>query len=161
MVRIGMQAHLWHERALPILQFIAELESNVSVLDVGTIADGTGISPEHVWTELQRLIDGHLVAGTFKAYMSGDTKRGELVIHPRLTADGARAIGAWPSGNDFFTVLSELIEREPDTERKSKLQKLRTTVRDIAALQSSRKCSLRQQRKSAGCGRSRRYSRIS
>jgi hypothetical protein len=122
---------LWESRALPILKLVGELESKQRTLTIGQISDATGLPPDLVVPEVERLIDDGLIPGELKLLMSGGDPRPWRLTQPRLTGRGARAIEVWPRTDDVQAALQELLKRESDPEKRSKLQRLATALKDV------------------------------
>lgn len=124
--------NLWDSRALPILRVIAAAEGNVGAfLSVGDISDATGIPPELAVPEIERLIDDGYVPGELKRPMSGGNVRPWYLTKTRVTGKGARAIDVWPAADDLLVALTELAQREPDPERRSKFARLLGIAREV------------------------------
>jgi hypothetical protein len=68
-VKVGMTGTaypMWQTRALPILRYIAEHETERRLLSVSDIMDATGIEAKTIANELDRLVEGGFIAGTFQ-----------------------------------------------------------------------------------------------
>lgn len=127
-----MTENLWESRALPILRLIAKVESTPgAVLTVGDISESTDISPQFVVPEVRRLIDEGYIPGELKPLFSGGDVRPWYLTEARLTGKGARAVEIWPGVDDVLAVLSRLAETETDPEKRSKFQRLASTVKDV------------------------------
>lgn len=97
------------------------------------LAEATGLRPELVTPEVERLISSGHLAGELRKYLSSDLTSGRLVP-PQLGERGARAVGAWPAEDPYENLLALLqrrISEEPDEERKSKLRQFRDGVQDV------------------------------
>lgn len=117
----------WTGRELPILEAVRAAEEggeNLSTAARRAVPD----LPDELYARTldsmatDRLLDADVQWAGGKPY---------LTIVKRLLPTGRRAIGQWPSddpGVEFERVLSEAIEREPDPERKTRLERVRTTV---------------------------------
>lgn len=123
----------WYSRALPILEAVRDVESTDEsyLLQIGTLADRTGLDPRHVVVEVERLLDGSYLSGKLTKLMTGGDVRPWHVSNVRLAPLGARAVGLWPS-NDPYEVLLALLERRlaeaPDEDTRSRLRKIRDTI---------------------------------
>jgi len=102
-----------------------------TTLSIGEIADDTSLEPEHVVTELERLIEGGYVAGPLRKLMSGGDLRPWFIVSPRLTDKGTRAVRIWPGTDELLSALTERAESESDPERKSKLRALAAAARSV------------------------------
>ncbi len=123
----------WYSRAVPILRAVREVEGTDEsyVLQIGSLADRTGLDPNHIVVEVERLIDDGFLAGKLAKLMTGGDVRPWHVNNARLAPSGARALGLWPS-NDPYEALLALLERRvteaPDEDTRSKLRKVRDTI---------------------------------
>ncbi|MHB8325639.1 MAG: hypothetical protein ACYDEA_00355 [Candidatus Dormibacteria bacterium] len=86
------------ERAERILAHIAQHEAERGVLQVGALADATGIGPQHVAVEVERLIEAGYIAGQLQKLLSGGDPRPWFLTQPRLTEPGARMLRGLPPG---------------------------------------------------------------
>ncbi|MDA8332301.1 MAG: hypothetical protein M0027_14095 [Candidatus Dormibacteraeota bacterium] len=86
------------ERADRILAYVAEHEAEGVVLTVGTLAEATGIDPQHIVVEVERLIEGGYIAGTLQKLATGGDRRPWFLTHPRLTERGVLRAGRHPLG---------------------------------------------------------------
>lgn len=118
----------WTERELLILEAIRAAEEAGSDF----IGAARKAVPDLSSSLYARTIDSLAADGFLDAdiHWKGD---GEpyLVIVKRLLPEGRRAIGQWPSndpGVELERVLAEAIDREPDPERRTRLERLRATV---------------------------------
>lgn len=115
----------WSSVAFPVLKWIAAHEGG-NPATIGDISDELGLEPMAVVNELDRLYnDGYITDEVCKT-MTGGNPRPWHLYPIRLTGDGARAVGMWPSG-DAADVLLEVLKRaeaaESDPERKGRLQR--------------------------------------
>jgi hypothetical protein len=89
----GARYPMWESRALPILRYVAEQETEGRFLSVRDIADATGIEPRIVANELDRLVEGGYIAGEFQKLMSGGDPNPWFLTAPRLTPRGIQGLG--------------------------------------------------------------------
>jgi len=125
----------WTSTALPILQHIATIEGVEDQITVGELAELTGASPREVEIEVDRLREeGLLGGGEFAKFMTGGDVTPYILMMPRLTASGCRAVGAWPSepfGNAFIEALQQAAEEATEPEERTRLQKALAAVKDV------------------------------
>jgi hypothetical protein len=124
----------WNIVALPILEYVAELELEGPV-DTNSTALAAALSVSHgsVLVEMRRLIDDGFVAAEQPGGSLGSNE--EDYFELRLAERGARVVGRWPADDPFDSLLALLDRRlaDPaiDVETKSKLRKLRSTLGEI------------------------------
>jgi hypothetical protein len=129
----AMTTDTWHSRAVPILEAVRDVEGMEEAygLQIGYLAERTGLDPNHVAVEVERLIEGGYLAGTLAKPMSGGDVRPWRVSSARLAPTGARAVGLWPPSDPYQALLA-LLERRvaeaPDEETRSKWRKVRDTI---------------------------------
>ena len=126
-----MPENLWETRALPILKVVAAHEAEHPFLDIGSLADETGIPPELIIPEVERLLGDGYLPGQLQRLASGGDPRPWFLTEARLTGKGARALEIWPRGDAILATIEELAATEPDLEKRSKLQKLGGTVKEV------------------------------
>ncbi|MGO8870285.1 MAG: hypothetical protein ACLQPH_02585 [Acidimicrobiales bacterium] len=101
---------------------------------IGAIAAGTGIEPNDVTDEVERLCDAGYLRGPLHKALSGGDTRGWFLENSHLGERGLRQVGAWPS-DDPYEALVAIIERQiaatSDQGRRSKLQALLGSVGDV------------------------------
>jgi hypothetical protein len=78
----------WYSRALPILEAVREVEGSDEsyLLGTGALADRTGLDPNHVVVEVERLIDAGYLAGKLGGPMSGGYVRPWHISNASLLA---------------------------------------------------------------------------
>ncbi len=114
----------WERVALPVLRWISEYEGIGSV-SVGELANELALDPWEVANELDRLTNENYIAGDFTKTGTGGDPR-PWFAPKRLGANGARAVGMWPSGNTgdvLLDVLRALEESTPDPDQKTRLKR--------------------------------------
>ncbi len=126
----------WRSIALPILEFIHEHANShgFGVLNVGTIAEGTGIDPWEVAHELDRLHEAGYLSARLQMLASGGDPRPWFISGAGLGERGLRTVGAWPT-DDPYEALVELLERRigetTDQETKTKLMNLKGAMATV------------------------------
>jgi hypothetical protein len=112
---------MWYERDLPVLKAIIRLkdENPGQPLPRRRVAEATGMDPEAVRRAVHSLMDEpYIETGGSLADMTEDIKR--------VTGDGKRAAGAWPTPDSLADTVREAIlraaEQEPDDEKRGKLK---------------------------------------
>ena len=80
----------WDIRVLPILEHLASIERGAgAITNIGEIADATGLDPDVVVLELERLIGGGYVDGDLAKLLTGGNVR-------PWTLAGVRSVTGWP-----------------------------------------------------------------
>lgn len=124
----------WYRVAVPILEFVHENGDKMRFLNMGAIAAGTGLEPNEVTDEVERLCAAGYLTGPLHEMGTGGDVRPWFLENSHLGERRLREIGAWPS-DDPYDALLELIERQiaatPDEATKSKLAGLRGSVADV------------------------------
>lgn len=119
----------WYSKCLPILEAVREVERTDEsfLLQIGWLADRTGLDPNDVVLEVERLIEDGYLSGRLGGPLSGGDVRPWHVANARLAPDGARAVGLWPRDpyEALLTVLDRRIAEAPDDDTRSKLRKVR------------------------------------
>jgi hypothetical protein len=126
-------ADLWETRALPILQYVADHEAEGAIINIGQLAEGTGIEPRFVLVEVERLIDGGYLAGELQKLMTGGDPTPWFLTESRLSERGARAVSIWPRAEQLLQTLEERAAAEPDPGRKRALGVLVSAAREVGA----------------------------
>jgi len=123
----------WFTRDLPVLNAtVSLLEDGGDYPEVTDISDRSGIHEDDVGRSLRAMHGEYLDLG-----ITGDV--GSWFVRS-VTAVARRAVGQWPSPEGLVDALAEAFgsaaEREPDSEKKSRLRQvgdfLRTTGRGVA-----------------------------
>ena len=126
-----VQADLWETRALPILRHIAAHEGEQRFINIGELAEATGIEPNLVTVEVERLLDAGYIAGDLVKSMTGGDPRPWFLDKSRLTERGARAVSLWPKAEQLLQVLEARASQEHDPGRKKALLTLVGAVKDV------------------------------
>ena len=124
----------WYAVALPILDYVHERGGTFVLLRIGDIAEGTGLEPVEVATEVERLSGAGYLAGSIRKMMSGDDPSPWFLENSSLGERGLRVVGAWPSEDAYEALLDLLeqhIETTSDPTTRSKLSALRGSVSDV------------------------------
>lgn len=84
----------WYSCAIPILKAVRGVEGtdDAYVLQIGDLADRTGLDPRQVVVEVERLIDGGYLSGKLSKRMTGGDVRPWHIDYARLAPAGARAV---------------------------------------------------------------------
>ncbi len=113
----------WYSRALPILEAVRDVEGtdNAYVLQIGDLADRTGLDPRHVVVEVERLIDGGYLSGKLSKLLTGGDVRPWHIDYARLapagegrSACGPRTIPTRRSSPCSIAELPRRPTRRPD-----------------------------------------------
>jgi hypothetical protein len=125
----------WYSVAVPILEYVHARGEPFWLMSVGEIALETGLDPNVVAVELERLQEAGYVTGPLiKVTSSGDDLSGWFLRNSSLSERGMRALGAWPS-DDPYDALVALLERHiattSDEAKKSKLRALQSSVAEV------------------------------
>ena len=102
----------WYRVAIPILDYVQENSDPEDSLYVGQIAAGTGLGPEDVSIELERLVDAGYLVGDFRKYI-GSSPNSWNIFSCSLSQRGLRAVDAWPSDNPYDPLI-QMIERQTE-----------------------------------------------
>jgi hypothetical protein len=124
-------ADLWETRALPILRYVAVHEGDQKpLIEIGELADATGIAPNLVAVEVDRLVESHYIPGPLTKWAENDPRRWFLG-GARLTERGARALSLWPKAEQLLQVLDARASDEPDPGRRKALTTLARAAKDV------------------------------
>lgn len=123
-----MATSTWASRELPILEAIAGAEAQGGAPDLNGVTDLTGLPRMTVEGGLRALVDARMITG-----MDVSTFGGYGLMDIRLREKGRRAVGQWPSGDTYETLLALISARESevDSEERGKLHALASSLRDI------------------------------
>ena len=124
----------WYAVALPILDYVHDNGGPLVLLHIGDIAEGTGLDPVQVATEVERLSSADYLAGSIRKLMSGDDPSPWFLENSSLGERGLRVVGAWPSDDPYealMDLLEQHIEATSDPTTKSKLSALRGSVSEV------------------------------
>jgi DNA-binding MarR family transcriptional regulator len=122
---------LWETRALPILRYIADHEGDQKpLIEIGELADETGIAANLVAVEVDRLIEGNYIPGPLTKWSENDSRRWFLG-RARLTERGARALSLWPKAEELLQVLEARASDEHDPGRKKALTALARAAKEV------------------------------
>ena len=102
----------WYRVAIPILEYVQENSDPEDSLSVGQIASGTGLGPEDVKIELERLVDAGYLVGDFRKYI-GSSPSSWNIFSCSLSERGLRGVDAWPSDNPYDPLI-QMIERQTE-----------------------------------------------
>lgn len=120
----------WETVELPILEQIYEREQR------GQAAEQASELEWHDWHELVRTLVRLEAAGYISASITEINNDLPFIIDPRISPRGLRSIGAWPSKVDGQQVLLDALQRAIDStedpDEKTRLQKVRAAVGDVA-----------------------------
>jgi DNA-binding MarR family transcriptional regulator len=122
---------LWETRALPILRYIAEHEGEQRFINIGELAEATGIEPNLVTVEVERLLDAGYIPGELVKMGTGGDPRPWFLDKSRLTERGARAVSLWPKAEQLLQVLEARAKDEPDPSRKRALMTLVGALKEL------------------------------
>jgi hypothetical protein len=127
----------WYSRAVPVLEAIDAREGVGNIVSIGDLAHATGLDPDEIGVEVERLIaDGFVdVQEEVLKPWTARSARPWTLVSPRLAERGARVVGAWPAENPY-EALVEIIERriaaaEDELER-SRWQRMLDTIVTLA-----------------------------
>jgi len=124
----------WSGIAFPILEFVHENGAQMGIVNIRQIAAGTGLEPNEIADEVERLCAAGFIMGPLRKMQSGGDTRPWFLESSHLGEKGLRAVGAWPS-DDSYQALLDLLERHiasaPDPVTKSKLKALQGSVADV------------------------------
>jgi hypothetical protein len=124
----------WYSVALPILDCVHDAGGKTGFLSVGAIAAATGIPPNDVVDEVERLCAAGYLTGPLQKLGSGGDVRQWFLENSLLRERGMRVVGAWPSDDPYealVEILDRLIAATSDPEKRSKLTKLRGSIADV------------------------------
>ena len=122
---------LWETRALPILRFIAEQEGQQRLITIGELAEATGVAPNLVTVEVERLLEAGYIPGRLRKSRTGGDPTPWFLDQARLTERGARAVSIWPKAEQFLQVLEARADEESDPGRKKALVTLVSAIKDV------------------------------
>ena len=124
--------NLWESRALPIMRYAAEHESEQRLVNIGELASATGIDPNDVVVEVERLTESGYIAGRLQKLMTGGDPGPWFIDKPlRLTERGARALTVWPQADSLLEALESRAVTESDPTRKTALRAMVGAAKDI------------------------------
>lgn len=119
-----MVTRTWEEREQRLLEAIATAEEEGREARADELDSPTGLSPQQVQQGLRALYDAGYVDG-IDVTAQGDTFD---LLNIRLLERGRRAVGQWPS-EDQYAALLEVLETQiaasQDPEQRTKLERLR------------------------------------
>lgn len=147
-----MAEDTWFARDLPVLDWLVQYfdGDGEGDPDAAMIAAGTNLPEGQVSAALRSLAR---CQPPYLVVVTVPEERDPLSVID-VTADAYRAVGAWPTAESFadrlVARLDEEADREPDPERKSRLQQtarylgggLRDVVVDFAATYAARQAGL-------------------
>lgn len=127
-----MAESTWATREGPILEELyRQFEEGASNVAVHELVEPLGLEAETIYRSLEHLDAGGYLEARF--LMGGGAASGARVL--RLSPDGLRAIGAWPSRDATAELLlgeiEAAIEAAADDEERSRLQKLGTAAGEV------------------------------
>jgi hypothetical protein len=122
---------LWESHALPILRYVADHESEMGFVNIGQLADATGLDPNRVVVEVQRLIGDGYLPGELQMLMTGGDPRPWFLTSARLTGKGARALSIWPRAELILETIERRATEEPDPARRRALAGLAASIKDV------------------------------
>jgi hypothetical protein len=126
-----IEVDLWETRALPILRYIAIHEGERKpLIEIGELADATGIAPNLVAVEVDRLIESNYLPGPLTKWSENDPRHW-FMGGARLTERGARALSLWPKAEQLLQVLEARASEEHDPGRKKALIMLAGAAKDV------------------------------
>lgn len=125
----------WFAEDVPFLRALVEMERerrDGPLPFPGDVAVRAGLPLEYGNAVAARLTEGGYLRSNIQRNGAGEIW---LIMISAITADGRRAAGQWPS-HDPVERLLELLERriadEPDEQRKSRLVRVRDSVKDLS-----------------------------
>jgi hypothetical protein len=124
----------WYTVAVPILELVHENGGQMHIVNIGQIAAGTGLEPNEVADEVERLCDAGYLTGPLRKMMSGGDTRPWFLENSHLGEKGLRVVGAWPSDDPYealVEILQRQIEETSDPEKKTRLQAFRSSLADV------------------------------
>ena len=135
--------NLWNERAMPLLLAIRDAQDGFDLVEGQQgpgpeyLADRVGLDDFTVRRTLLDLWDDGLITGV---RMDVSDSVGFYARAIRLTPDGLRKVGEWPSGEASFDALVEALthmaEVESNPEKRSRIQRVldgaKALPRDLA-----------------------------
>jgi hypothetical protein len=161
-----MAEERWYSMAVPILEFVDVRGKEADIVTVGAIAAATGLEPNDVADEVQRLCNAGYLVGPLQM-VGGMDARPYFLENSLLGEKGLRVVGAWPSDDPYealVEILQRQIEETSDPEKKTKLPPSRFPLvtrrpdRGLRASWSQREdhCTVRGNSKAAGSSDARR-----
>jgi hypothetical protein len=127
--------NMWTDRAMPLLLAIREAQEDFDVVQQSGpqpeyLADKVGLDDFVVRRTLNDLWDDGLITG-----IRTDDSGGFHAIGIRLTPTGLRQVGEWPTAESSFDALKEaltdLVESQPDPDRRSRLDRVLAGVKAL------------------------------
>lgn len=122
----------WADREIPILEAIRDAEDSDKqpfYIDSQLISQSTGLDYEVVCQSLRRLASADYID-----MRDTSTHDGTSYHSIALAERGLRTVGPWPPEETFESLRSlieEMIAKERDAERRSRLQKLLGSLMDV------------------------------
>jgi hypothetical protein len=124
-----MAAPTWHDRELPLLEALAELEREHGV-GLDQLVERTGLPREQAAIAVEALIEDGYVAGSAAHDMGGKDW-----LSLRLLGDGRRAVRQWPSEDTSAQALVDVLEQRlaetDDPEERSRLERMRDAAKGL------------------------------
>jgi hypothetical protein len=126
-----MAEDTWETQEQPILEAVRAGEVSGDLLDSTSAGAAVGLDPIASGWAVQALVEGGYLTGA-EAPVGSETFMGYMGL--RLTAEGRRQVGQWPSdpAQAFLAALDRRIAAEPDDEKRSHLQRARTFLGSLA-----------------------------
>lgn len=118
----------WTTRSLPVLKW-ALAHEGLHGARLGTISEELGLSPEEVIAELERLASDGLMI--YEPHREFGPVENWLVGDIRVTGEGARTLGVWPSANELLAAVDRAAQQATDPRERSRWTSLGAAIREI------------------------------
>lgn len=116
----------WEDRDLPVLKAAVEAydADPYKSVRVGQLVATTGLTEQVVRQALDALEGDHLI--------DFEVEGGQPEIVNRVHGEARRRIGQWPAQADLLKVLTELVEKETEPEKKTRLRTALNVAKEAA-----------------------------
>jgi len=117
-----VDATIWERVDKPILKLLADADRRP--LNGTELGEATGFEASVLMRSLRSLKEANLITGTL--VMADQEEYPVMGDGIRLTPDGLREAGVWPSRDvaaSLIAVLEELVANEPDEDKRGRLQR--------------------------------------
>ena len=127
-----MAQSTWEYRELAILEAVAQTDiDGPSAMSYGELREVLDISERDLFLGIRALYEGGYIQADF--HPNGPTEIYGIELRER----GRRAVGQWPSDDDAYGNLLQLLEEraaaEPDPDRKSRFLRVINVLEDVGA----------------------------
>jgi hypothetical protein len=126
--RTTVAIRTWEQRELPLLEEILrdEQEAPTYNLDSDRLAERLGFDLRLTRVAIGAFLTDRLIEGT--------RIQGGATVGIRITPDGRRAVGQWPSGDpfvDLVRILEQRVETASDEQERTRMARLLGDVKDV------------------------------